>query len=60
MRHTATWISLPLAVALAVAVADGQLPSGNTGWTYPLVPTRPAMLSDLATLRRSVGVARNA
>ncbi len=32
------WISLPLAVALAAAAADGQPPSGNTGWLYPLVP----------------------
>jgi intracellular sulfur oxidation DsrE/DsrF family protein len=31
-------ISLPLAVALAAAVADDQPPSGNTGWSYPLVP----------------------
>jgi intracellular sulfur oxidation DsrE/DsrF family protein len=31
-------ISLALAVALAAAVAEGQPPSGKTGWTYPLVP----------------------
>jgi intracellular sulfur oxidation DsrE/DsrF family protein len=31
------WIALPLAVALAAAVADGQPPSGKTGWTYPLI-----------------------
>jgi intracellular sulfur oxidation DsrE/DsrF family protein len=32
------WISLPLAVALAAAVADGQPPSGKTELVYPLVP----------------------
>jgi intracellular sulfur oxidation DsrE/DsrF family protein len=31
-------LSLPLAVALAAAVADGQPPSGKTGLVYPLVP----------------------
>src|ERR1700751_505811 len=38
MRDMAIWISLPLAVALAAAVADAQSPSDKTGWTYPLVP----------------------
>jgi intracellular sulfur oxidation DsrE/DsrF family protein len=38
MRDTVIRISLPLAVALAAAVTDGQPPSGNTGWTYPVVP----------------------
>jgi intracellular sulfur oxidation DsrE/DsrF family protein len=32
------WISLPLALALAAAVADGQPPPGKTGLVYPLVP----------------------
>ena len=40
MRDTVLWISLPLAVALALAaaVADGRPPSGNTELVYPLVP----------------------
>jgi hypothetical protein len=36
MRNTVIRIALPL--ALAVAVAGGQPPSGDIGWTYPLVP----------------------
>jgi intracellular sulfur oxidation DsrE/DsrF family protein len=39
------WISLPLIVALAAAVTDGQLPSGSTGWTYPLVPGHGGVVS---------------
>src|SRR5262245_46813895 len=38
MRNTAMTISLVLTVALAIGGAQGQLPPGNTGWTYPLVP----------------------
>jgi intracellular sulfur oxidation DsrE/DsrF family protein len=38
MRNTVTWISIPLAVVLAGAVADGQPPPGKTGLIYPLVP----------------------
>src|SRR5947209_18129749 len=38
MRDTVMWISLPLAVALAAAVAGGQSPPGKTGWVHPLIP----------------------
>ena len=38
MRDTIMWISLPLSVALAAAVAHGQSPPDKTALIYPLVP----------------------